>query len=489
MKTIHSNIGGVEMPGAERFESLEPSSGKVMCVASKAAAQEVDQAVAAARDAAPNWQKTQPAERAAVIRKAADILVEEYGEEGEATRLKRLITSEVGKLPPEADIEVIESSDMVRYFADEAPSQLKDTALKLDEAMWPTKESVVRATPLGVVGVIKPWNYPLEVPLWGISAALVCGNSVVFKPSEHSPAVGLEIGRVFERAGLPPGVLNTILGDSETGSLLVEHSGVNMVSFTGSRAAGNDVAARCARSGKRFALELSGNDAAIVAADADLELASNGLLWGSLCNAGQVCVGVKRILALEEVADDLVALLRDKIGGLSIGLDVGPMISAEQRDLVHQQVTSTIDGGAQLLAGGSPIDSEGFFYAPTLLDKVPTHSTIFTEECFGPVVSVTRVKSIEDAIALANSSDYGLGASVWCGNRDLFERTALELQVGMVWQNDVNLAFPQAPWGGVKASGNGIDLSPWSLEDYISRKHICFEAGREQSRPWWYPYS
>ena len=293
----------------------------------------------------------------------------------------------------------------------------------------------------------------LELPIWAIGPALLAGNTVIFKPSEHSSLVGAELVKFFLEAGVPNGVLNFLSGDETTGRSLVRAEGIDMVSFTGSRAAGQEISSECGQRLRRCALELSGNDPAIVLADVDIELASNGLLWGSFANAGQVCVRPKRILMDRAVAPKLIARLVEKTAALRPDVDFGPLISEHQLRAVDQQVAQAVREGAKLLAGGRRLpDRTGYFYEPTILVSVlPVVDLDARGECFGPVMPILEFDSLDQAIAMANAGDYGLGASIWSNDLQRARETADTIQAGMVWVNDVNVAFPQAPWGWCKS--------------------------------------
>jgi len=413
-----------------------------------------------------------------------------YGDEGKPTDLKSLITNEMGKRLQEADIEVIESSDMVAYFSENGERLLAQKVLTLNTDLWPTKKSIVEYVPVGVVGVIKTWNYPLELPIWTIAPALIAGNTIVFKPSEHSPFVGIEIGKIFERAGLPNGVLNIITGCGKTGEYLVEHKGVNMIDFTGSVETGRKIAMSCAASLKKYNLELGGNDAAIVCDDADLELTSNGLVWGAFCNSGQVCVGVKRAFIDKSMKEEILQKILNKTNALVPGKDYGPIISESQLSEIENFISDAITKGAEVLSGGKQIKGKsGLYYPPTVLIGVTSDMRIMREECFGPLLPIMFVNDTDEAINFANDSIYGLGASIWTVDKNKGIDIARKIQSGMVWINDVNVAFPEAPWGGIKSSGIGIALSDQAIYEYTEYKHISIEQSDEQKRIWWYPYS
>ncbi|MFL6136700.1 MAG: aldehyde dehydrogenase family protein [Frankiaceae bacterium] len=481
-------INGKELTGGSGvLRSLNPATGDVLDEVAIADSEIVTQAVMTASAAQKRWASVPLAQRSEAISKLADALRREYGEEGQETPLKSLIRDETGRRMPEADLEVSESADVISYFADNGARWLEPERLTLDEKLWPTKKSRVCYEPVGVVAVIKPWNYPLELPVWSISAALMAGNAVVFKPSEHSPLVGLRLAEIFTDAGLPPGLLNVITGDGGTGDALINADGIGLVSFTGSVKTGRAVAKACAEHLRPCKLELGGIDPAIVLNDADLELTANGITWGSFANAGQVCVRPKRVLIHESIYPALTERLTRLTSALQKDRDFGPLISKQQLELVASQVEETVSQGANLRQGGRQIEGPGFYYAPTILTDVAPSHRIFTEECFGPVMALTPVASNQEAVELANESVYGLGASIW-GERESAEKIASKVQGGMVWINDVNVAFPQAPWGGVKNSGYGVDLGRWGLDEYAVKKHINVETSNDTTRDWWFPY-
>jgi len=450
---------------------------------------DVEEAVAAARKALPDWRAIGVAERASLLEQVADRLVKEYGSQGEETPLKSLISSEVGKRLPEADVEVIESSDMIRFFATNAPALLAPVQPQLDKGLWPTKESEIVHEPVGVVAVIKPWNYPLELPIWSIAPALVAGNTVVFKPSEYASMVGEFIVRMFDEAGIPAGVLNLITGADSAGRALVESPGVDFVSFTGSVNVGREIAQSCASNLRRYSLELGGNDAALVLSDADIDLATNGLVWGAFCNSGQVCVGIKRAIVVEDVYDAVVSAVLARTKELRAGADYGPMISDEQASAVEAFIGDAVQRGARIACGGKRGgDHGGNYFEPTVILNVPSDARLMNEECFGPVLPIISVPTTDDAVALANSGNYGLGASIWTADLEAGHLLAGRIEAGMVWVNDVNVAFPETPWGGVKQSGQGVELSAWGLYEYTVKKHISVDRSGAQRRDWWYPY-
>lgn len=500
METRGLLIAGKSVVTRKTFASLNPATGEAIGYASLASAEDVSAAVASAREALPAWRATPIKERAAIVSSAADAMIAGAGEPMSLTPspLKKLIVEEMGKSIHEADIEVFETADMTRYFAETATQVLASKTLQLNTELWPTKRSIIEYEPVGVVGIIKPWNYPLEIPMWALAPALMAGNTVVFKPSEWTPLVGVMIGDIFTRAGLPAGVLNVVTGNGQTGAQLVT-SDVDMISFTGSVAVGKRIGAECGQRVRRASLELGGKDALIVDEDVDVELAANGAMWGAFTVTGQVCASAERIFVHRAIADEFIQRVVEKTKELRLGngldpsVSIGPLVSQAQRDKVERHVQDAVKRGAYVLIGGRRPNAEGlrhgFFYEPTVLTNVTPEMQIMHEETFGPVMPIMIVDSLAQAITLANATRYGLGASVWTRDIGKGEDIARRLEAGMVWINDVNVALPQAPWGGVKESGTGTDLSEAGILEYAHTKHISTETGSTQTRDWWFPYT
>lgn len=491
--TLRNYIAGKWVSSETTFSSVNPHDGSLVALAVQSSPRDVNHAVAAAREAFPGWSSLPASDRAVFLRKVADYLAEEYGEAGQPTRLKEAIVNEMGKRLPEADIEVLESSDMIRFFADAGPGSLADVPITLNAALWPSKASSIAFMPVGVVAAIKPWNYPLELPLWSVGAALIAGNTVVFKPSEHTPFVATLLVELFERAGLPPGVLNLVTGNGAAGAALAGHPGVDMVSFTGSIPVGREVSIKCAERLCRVTLELGGKDAMVVLPDADLDLAVKGALWGAFTNCGQVCVGVRRLLLPESLRKQFLEPLIESTNALVLGRDVGPLVSRAQRERVERHVADAVSKGARVLCGGQrPSGDEykdGFYYLPTILENVSAGMLVEEEDTFGPVLTVRTYGDEKEALVIVDDAGFDLGASVWTTDLDRGRALARRMRVGMVWVNDVNVAFPEAPWCGHRKSGHGVELSTFAIREYSALKHISCETGRESRRPWWFPYS
>lgn len=482
-------INGNWIDGGKKLESINPANEEIVGFAFDSSQEEVKKAVDAARSALPSWKSLPIEERAMYLMNAVDIIIGMYGELGQPTYLKTLIQDEMGKMPPEADTEVIEASDMIKFAANRGCQLLTPTFPKLDENLWPTKRSIIEYDPFGVVALIKPWNYPFELPLWTLGSALIAGNTVVFKPSEYTPLVGLEIGKIFQQAGLPAGVLNIVTGSKETGKYLI-HENVNMISFTGSVETGLYIASECAKSLKKVSLELGGKDPAIVLEDANIELAANGLINGAFCNSGQVCTAIERAYVHEAIYDDLLSLIKEKVEALRLGVDIAPLVSKQQLQKVSGQVQEAVAKGAKVIFGGTiPKDKEkGFWYLPTILTEVNPSMKVISEETFGPVLPISKFRNLAEAVSLANDSRYGLGASIWTKDLDKGRAVSSMIESGMVWINDVNIPFPQCPWGGVKYSGLGVELADAGILEFSRLKHVNVDESTDDRKIYWFPY-
>jgi acyl-CoA reductase-like NAD-dependent aldehyde dehydrogenase len=344
--------------------------------------------------------------------------------------------------------------------------------------------------PLGVVGVIAPWNYPWSIPFGEVAVALMAGNGVVLKPASLTPLIGQRIQEVFERAGLPEGLVRTLHGGGAVGRALVESSAAKIF-FTGSVEVGREVGLECARRMKGSVLELGGKDAMIVCADAGLPNAISGCLWGGFANAGQTCSGIERVYVVREVAERFVEGVVAGARALRVGdpldwqTEIGPMASAEQLRLVDELVDDALARGATLRCGGA----DDPFFRPAVLTGVTSDMRLMREEIFGPVIPIVTVDSEDEAIALANDSAFGLGASVWTMNRAKGERIARRIESGMVWVNDHMFSHGacSCSWGGVKESGLGRSHSKFGLYECVNVKLMTWEPSRTRNF-WWHPY-
>ncbi len=475
----------------ERLESRNPATGQRLGDVPVTAPEEVQAVVQAVAKVQPFWAELTLGDRARYLQRAAQVVLDEGDD------LRDLISREQGKPRNEAfTMELLPTIDALGWIARTGQELLADEKISMSQVFLRTKSSCFVYEPLGVIGVIAPWNYPWSIPLSQVASALMAGNGVVLKPATLTPLIGERIRRALERAGVPEGLVRVIHGPG-TGQALVRSS-VAKVFFTGSVEAGRQVGEECARRLKGSVLELGGKDPMIVLSDANLEHAVAGALWGGLANAGQTCSGIERVYVMRDVAERFVEDLVASAGRLRVGdplswdTEIGPMVSGEQLDSVAALVDDAVAAGAVLRCGGpvdSPLGLDGAFYAPAVLTDVTHSMRIMREEIFGPVIPVVTVDSEDEAVALANDSDFGLGASVWTADRVKGERVASELEAGMVWINDHMFSHGafQCSWGGVKDSGLGRTHSKFGLYECVNIKLRVWEPSTLRNA-WWYPY-
>ncbi|MEV4732351.1 benzaldehyde dehydrogenase [Saccharopolyspora sp. NPDC049426] len=444
--------------------TVEPATGVTLAQIGLADATDVSEATARARAAQPEWAAVIGPERAALIRKAAAILADNRSE------FETWLIREGGSVPGKAAFEV----DLVLgelWEAAALPTQPHGHLLPASESGM---ESIAKRVPLGVVGVISPWNFPLVLSMRAVVPALALGNAVVLKPDvQTAVSGGALVARLFEEAGLPAGLLHVLPGDAEPGAALVEDPNVAMISFTGSTAVGREIGANAGRTLKRVSLELGGNNALIVLDDADIEVASSAGAWGSFLHQGQVCMTAGRHIVHENVADEYLERLAKRAHALPVGdpntqqVGLGPLINENQLRRVDRIVNETVDAGAQLRAGGN---YEGLFYEPTVLAGVTTDMPAFHEEIFGPVAPVVVVRNADEAVEVANSTEYGLVAAVQTASLERGKELAQRLRTGIVHVNDQTLNNDAyAPFGGTGASGNGARFGSQSSWDEFTQ--------------------
>ncbi|TMI81615.1 MAG: aldehyde dehydrogenase family protein [Bacillati bacterium ANGP1] len=439
------------------MESVNPATGEALGLVPRSGPEDVEDAVRAAAEAFPAWRRTPAPRRAEILFRAAERLVARKEE------LARLMTREMGKVLAETRGDVQEAIDMSYFIAGEGRRLHGYTA----PSEMPQKAAYCVRAPLGVVGIITPWNFPVAIPSWKIVPALVCGNTVVFKPASYTPLVGLKFVEIFEEAGLPPGALNIVTGPGQgVGDALVAHPQVRVVSFTGSTETGLRLAEQCARVGKRISLEMGGKNAAIVMPDADLGLATDALIWSAFGTSGQRCTACSRIIVHKAVKADLADQLVERAKRLRLGdglepdTDVGPVVSGAQLDRIHQYVQVGRQEGARLLVGGSRAQEgalgRGYFYTPTIFDRVGPRMRIAQEEIFGPVTDIIETESFESAVTVLNESRYGLSASIFTRDINAAMRAIDDIDTGIVYVNHGTIgAEVHLPFGGTKETGNG----------------------------------
>ncbi|HUZ28515.1 MAG TPA: aldehyde dehydrogenase family protein [Solirubrobacteraceae bacterium] len=475
-----------------QLESFNPATGERLGAVGVTPPERVQEVVDGVAKVQPFWAQLTLADRGRYLERAAQVLLDE------ADDIRDLIVREQGKPRNEAfTMEVLPTIDALSWTARAGREILADEDIPMSQLYLKTKSSAFTYEPLGVIGVISPWNYPWSIPFGEVALALMAGNGVVLKPASLTPLIGERIGRAFERAGVPEGLVRVIHGPGAGSALVASNAG--KIFFTGSVDTGRSVGEECARHLKGSVLELGGKDAMLVLADANLDHAVAGALWAGFANAGQTCSGVERVYVLREVADAFVAGVVEGAARLRVGdplswdTEIGPMVSEEQFETVRQLVDDAVSSGAELLCGG-PIDSPpgleaGSFYAPAVLTGVTRDMRIMNEEIFGPVLPIVVVDSEDEALALANDSQFGLGASVWTQDRSKGERVARELEAGMVWINDHMFSHGacQCSWGGVKESGLGRTHSKFGLYECVNIKLRVWERSAIKD-PWWHPY-
>lgn len=456
-------------------EIINPFNQEVIAVVAEGDQIDAQHAISAARNAFDHgdWPTIPAIERGQIVHKIADLI------ERDKDELARIESLNTGKTVKESLDDMVGIADVFRYYAELAD---KDAGEMIDSPI-PNSISKVVKEPVGVCGLIGPWNYPLLQASWKLAPALVAGNTLIFKPSEITPLSAVKVFELIEEAGVPAGVANLVLGAGHTvGAELSIHNDVDLISFTGGVETGRKIMQSASLNMKKVALELGGKNPNVIFADADFEIAVDQALNAVFFHAGQVCSAGTRLLIEESIHDKFVAALVERVkliklgNGFEQGTQMGPLISKEHLTKVSDYVDEGIKKGAIVAVGGKRPDlpelQNGFFYLPTILTNCKTDMDVVQKEAFGPVITVETFKSEDEAMILANDSVYGLSGAVWTKDIAKAERCVAKMRMGTVWINDFNVYYPNAPWGGYKQSGIGRELGKMGLEEYQEVKHV-----------------
>ena len=489
-KEFKNFIGGkwVGAKSGKTFENRNPARwDEVVGVFPKSGKEEVDEAVRSARAAFEKWRLVPAPKRGDILRTVGDIMVQRKEE------LARQMTREMGKVLAETRGDVQEGIDTAYYASSEGRRLFGHTV----PSELANKFNMALRVPIGVAGVITPWNFPMAIPTWKIFPALLCGNTVVFKPASDTPASATSLVEILMEAGIPEGVVNLVHGGGgEVGMAIVGHPGVDLVSFTGSTVVGKKISEVAAGTLKRVSLELGGKNAQLVMDDASLDLALEGVLWGAFGTTGQRCTATSRLILHEKIFEQFMEMLVTRVkslklgDGLQPGVEVGPCVNEGQRETVQSYVDIGLKEGAKLSAGGKiPQDSSlkgGWFYEPTIFADVKPSHRIAQEEIFGPVLSVLRTRSLEEGVEILNGTIYGLSSSVYTTNINSAYQAIRDINAGITYINAPTIgAEAHMPFGGVKQTGNGHREGGWTVYDFFSEwktVYVDFSGGLQRAQ-------
>jgi aldehyde dehydrogenase (NAD+) len=493
MQEYRLYVDGKFVPSGEgkKIQSINPFDQSVVAVVDCATKPDIERAVTAARrafDEGP-WPQMSGEERGALIKAVSDKINENF---------KELVTLEVldsGSTYRKAKEDVHLSARSMYYFSKLAGRDLTEPVEGLNKPGF--SQNIVVREPIGVVGAIIPWNFPLKMAVWKLGPALAAGNTVVLKPSEETPVTAMELAKIFDEIGFPPGVVNIVPGyGSEAGESIVKHPGVDKIAFTGSTEIGRKIMAMASDTMKRCTLECGGKSANIVLDDADMEMALDGSMYAIFYHQGQCCEAGTRLFLPDSIADEFIGKLVDKTKKLVMGnpmdktTDIGPLVSKKQQERVLGYIKKGTEEGAMILTGGNaPADGtlkNGFFVEPTIFSNVDNRMTIAREEIFGPVLSVITYRDIDDAVKMANDSMYGLAAGVWSKDKERARTIAKKMRAGTVWINEWHLMSEKAPFGGYKQSGIGREFGLDGLKEYTEVKHLHIDEVGEREKKQWY---
>lgn len=459
-KNFPMTIDGCRVEAPTTFPVVNPANEQIVAHAPDCAREQLDEAVDAARAAFPGWAAKSLSDRAALLR----IISERIVDHREA--LVALLTAEQGKPLADARAEIDGAS---RWFSTVADFDLPDLVREEPNG----RVAQIRRVPIGVVGAIAPWNFPVSLASWKLAPALLAGNTVVLKPSPFTPLTTLKFGEIISQA-LPPGVLNVISGGDRLGPWLSEHPGIDKITFTGSTGTGKAVMRSASATLKRVTLELGGNDAAIVLPDVDVEEVAQKLFWGAFRNAGQVCVAAKRIYVHDAIYDRFAARMADlaretqPLPGDTEGARIGPVQNHVQFERVKGMIADARAAGLEFLSDPGEMAGPGYFIAPTIISNPPDDAAVVREEPFGPLLPLLRFSDVDDVVARANASEFGLAGSVWSADKAQAAAIGRRLETGTVWINTISGISPTLPFGGHKQSGIGVEHSEEGLHEYTN---------------------
>ena len=451
-----------------KIKTINPATEEIIQEYEVMTKEQINDRVKIAQNTFQDWKKD-PSKRTDLLHDFANEL------RRDKENLAKTATNEMGKAIKEARSEVEKCAWTIEYYADHGKIFSTDEVVNTD-----ARKSVITFQPFGVIGSIMPWNFPYWQGLRFAAPSLIVGNTIILKPASATMQCGIEIEKTFEKAGVPQGVFQTLVGDSRIAETLIDSDGINAVTFTGSVPVGAKVAQKATSKLKKTVLELGGSDPFIVCEDADIEKASIGAVKGRFINCGQSCIASKRFIVVKEVADEFAEMFVQKTEQLRVGdplsedTDVGPLVSAKSLENMEGIVNRTIKSGAELLTGGERINSKGYFFKPAIFKSVSPEMEIAQEEVFGPVAPIIIANDEKQALEIANDSKFGLGASIWTQNLEKAERLSAMVASGIVTVNNVVVSDPRVPFGGIKNSGFGRELSRYGMLEFVNIKSVRF---------------